>query len=218
LNIKDVDWSLYAILDEEWRRGRDIRDLAEAAIRGGVTVLQYRNKSDDSGPFFEKADALSKTTKQRHIPLIINDRTDIALAVDADGVHVGQDDLPVPKVRQLIGPEKIIGLSVSHPDELARVDTADYLGVGSAYPTDSKADVHLGGIHLFRTIRKMTDLPIVGIGGINKDNLAPVIQCGCEGVSLISAIFGKTDVEHAASELRTAIDQARTMEEKESTC
>jgi thiamine-phosphate pyrophosphorylase len=204
-----MDWSLYAILDEEWRKGRSIQSLAEAAIRGGVTLIQYRNKVDESGLFYEKAKVLSVITKKRNIPFVINDRTDIALAVNADGVHVGQQDLPVFLVRKLIGPDKIIGLSVSHPDQLSTIDTADYLGVGSVYPTNSKANVHLGGIALLKTIRKLTNLPIVGIGGINADNLEPVFQVGCEGVSLISAIFGSEDVEGAAREVRTAIDRVR---------
>ncbi|NQT25920.1 thiamine phosphate synthase [candidate division KSB1 bacterium] len=209
MNIKSVDWSLYAILDEEWRNGRDIQSLAEDAIRGGITVLQYRNKVDESGLFFEKAKALSAITKTLDIPLIINDRTDISLAVDADGVHVGQQDLPVFKARELLGPGKIIGLSITNPDQMSTIDFTDYLGVGSVYPTDSKANVHLGGIGLLKTIRKLTTLPIIGIGGINADNLAPVFQAGCEGVSLISAIFGSDNVKGAARELRKAIDMAR---------
>lgn len=212
LNIKRIDWSLYAILDEQWRKGREIQSLAKAAIRGGVTVLQYRNKRDESRSFYEKAKVLSAITNAWNVPLIINDRTDIALAVDADGVHMGQQDLPVAVVRQLIGPDRIIGLSISEPDQLSSADSADYLGVGSVYPTESKENVCPGGVELLQTIRGLTALPVVGIGGINAGNLEPVIRSACNGVSVISAIFGAEDVEGAARELRQAIDRIRASE------
>ncbi|HDQ46069.1 MAG TPA: thiamine phosphate synthase [bacterium] len=204
-----VDYALYAILDREWLDGRDIAVLAEEALSGGASILQYRNKVDETGDFYRQALRIRKVTEDFGVPFLINDRMDIALAVGADGVHVGQSDLPVHVIRKWLGRDRIIGISVSRPEELSSIAGADYLGVGSVYPTGSKAGVQVGGLDLIRSVRAETDLPIVGIGGIQIERVAEVIGAGCDGVAVISALFGQADVRGAALKISKAVEEAR---------
>lgn len=206
---KTVDYSLYAVLDQEWLNGRKADELADEAIQGGVTVLQYRNKQDEIGDFFRQAERIKRVTDRANIPLIINDRMDVALAVEADGIHVGQSDLPIPILSKWLGEDKLIGISVSHLEELSTISGADYLGVGSVYATGSKLGVHIGGLDLIRAVHERTKLPIVGIGGIQLENIPDVIAAGCDGIAVISAIFGNPDVRSAARKLRNAVDEAK---------
>jgi thiamine-phosphate pyrophosphorylase len=203
------DVSLNVIIDQDWIRGRDLAGLTESVLNGGATLLQYRNKTGSAKQFYDNARLLHHVTKRFLVPLIINDRIDIALCIGAEGVHVGQDDIPVSDARQVLGPDKLIGLSVGHPDELVRIQDADYLGVGAIYRTETKDDAQFCGIHLVKQIRKLCRLPLIGIGGINKSNAAQVIRAGADGIAVISAVLGSTDPEKEVRELRDIINQVK---------
>lgn len=205
-----IDYSLYIVIDEDWIQGRNLRRLTEDVIEGGATLLQYRNKTGTGIQFYEHARLIHEIAKSKGVPLIVNDRVDIALAVDTEGVHVGQDDLPESVVRALIGPEKCLGLSISHVEELEAIKSADYLGVGALFQTESKPDAEYSGLPLLRQVRKHTDLPLVGIGGINHENAASVIHSGADGVAMISAILGATDPLDATRKIEKIIRDTKT--------
>ena len=197
LEIHEIDWSLYIIIDKEWLEGRELKDVCEQMIRGGATIIQYRDKVSEGRDFYMNAIELRRVTKKKQIPLIINDRADIALGVEADGVHLGQEDISVEAARALVGDEMIVGGSVHDLSELEKMDGADYFGVGTVYPTQTKEGVKVGGLDIIKQIRALSDLPIVAIGGITPENLEPVIQAGADGVAVISAIMGSNDIEAA---------------------
>ena len=204
-----MDWSLYVITDARLSRGRTHLDVVRAAIQGGATVVQYREKGATTRLMVEEARGLRELCRGAGIPLIINDRVDVALAVGADGVHLGVDDMPVAIARRLLGPDKLIGHS---PETLEQVrtseaDGADYLGVGSVFGTATKPDAGppIGLSGLERVIA-VVSIPVVGIGGITIQNAAQVIQAGAAGVAVISAVVAAEDVEAAARRLREIID------------
>jgi thiamine-phosphate pyrophosphorylase len=203
-----VDWSLVAIVDREWLAGRPLETVSAGVIRGGATVIQYRDKVSDAAEQFRNAGILRKLTREAGIPLIINDRLDIALAVGADGIHAGQDDLPLAVIRRL-APRLIAGISVSSADDFKRTPDADYYGVGALFRTGSKQVKEVTGLDLVREIRMQTLKPLIGIGGIGENNIDAVIGAGCDGVAVISAILGERDVEKAAHLLRARIDRAK---------
>jgi thiamine-phosphate pyrophosphorylase len=182
-------------------------DTARVAAENGATVVQLRAPNWKKRQWLETAQALKAVLAPFGVPLIINDHVDIALAVDADGVHVGQGDLPVAETRRLIGPQKILGLSVSNADQLAAVpEGVDYLGIGPAYPTGTKLDAAaVLGVERFTGLVAATTLPVVAIGGINVGNCAPLFAAGAQGVAVVSAVCGQGDVAAAASALRVEI-------------
>ncbi len=204
-----LDLSVYIVLDRDFTAGRTLRDVAEAAIRGGATVLQLRDKGSDIQRFFRDAVELQQIARAAGVPLIINDRVDIALAVDADGVHVGEDDLPVDATRRLIGPGRFVGASAGSVEaaRAAIAAGADHLGVGPVYEARAtKADVGPPvGLTLIRSIAAFSPLPIVGIGGITTENVAAVIAAGASGVAVISAIGLAADVEIATQALAMVV-------------
>ncbi len=206
-------WRLYVITDEQLRRDRSHREIAAAAIRGGADVIQLRDKSGTSGQFYQTAKQLRDLTRQKQIPFIINDRLDIALAVDADGLHVGQMDLPAEVVRKILGPHKILGVSCGSLEEGRRAeqDGADYLGVGPVFEARAtKADAGQPlGLALVTEIRKQCRLPIVAIGGINALNAPEVLAAGADALAVISAIVTADDVELAARRLKTVDGNGR---------
>jgi thiamine-phosphate pyrophosphorylase len=161
--------------------------------------------------FYDDAMAVKAVTAHHGIPLIINDRVDIAMLVDADGVHLGQDDIPFAQARRLIGDRKILGASVHNLDELtaALPGNPDYLGVGTIYPSASKATLADQGTAILKAVRQMTGLPIVGIGGITLDNLKPVIAAGANGVAVISALSDRGDIKQNAQALLRQVEMAR---------
>jgi thiamine-phosphate pyrophosphorylase len=200
---------LYVITDTRAARGRPLVELVAAALAGGATAIQLRDKTSEARAQVALGRELRRLTREAGALFIVNDRVDVAHAVEADGVHLGQDDLPAAAARAILGPGAIIGGSAGNPDELARslADSVDYLGVGPMYPTPSKGDAGptIGPPGLAR-IRAATDLPIVGVGGIDGDNLAPVLEAGADGIALISAVIGAPDVRAAASQIRARID------------
>lgn len=210
--IPPVDYSLYVITDSRLARGRSHLEVVGAAVRGGATVIQYREKDAPAREMIENALALLDLCRTHNVPLVINDRVDVALAVDADGVHVGQDDMPAAIARKLIGRNKIVGVSAANPDEAraAIADGADYLGVGAIFATGSKSDAGTSiGMPGLIQVARVSSVPVVGIAGINSSNAASVIRAGASGVAVISAVVGADNIEQAARELRTIVDQAR---------
>ena len=202
-----VDYSLYLVTDRKILGDRDLAQSIELAIQGGVTMVQLREKSVSTREFLHLALKVKAITSQYQIPLIINDRLDIALAVDADGLHVGQDDLPMLKARELLGSRKIIGVSASTLAEalLAQQQGADYLGVGAIFNTATKTDAPEVSLQQLEIIKKSVSIPVVAIGGINETNLTQVLATGIDGVSVVSAILAKEDLQRAALQLRSSI-------------
>ncbi len=199
-----IDYSLYLITDRFLVGNKDFYYTVEQALAGGVTLLQIREKNIDSLDFYQTSLKLKAIVEKYQVPLIINDRLDIALAVDADGLHIGQQDLPLEKVRGLLGKEKILGYSASTLTEAVYGEKmgADYLGVGPVFFTGSKADIgEIIGLNGLQEIVEHASIPVVGIGGININNLEAIKKTGAQGVSLISAILSSNDPFQAAKEL-----------------
>ena len=205
-------WRLYLITDEQLSRGRSHLEVAEAAILGGADVVQLRDKTASGGALYQAALALRKVTREAKVPLIVNDRLDIALAVDADGVHVGQSDLPASVVRRILGPGKILGVTAETGEEalLAEKDGADYLGVGPVFEArGTKSDAgEPKGLEQIARIHEVTRLPIVAIGGIKAENARRVREAGATAVAVISAIVAADDIAQAARQLKYVLGGA----------
>ncbi|MHC6201783.1 thiamine phosphate synthase [Breznakiellaceae bacterium SP9] len=199
---------LYLCTDRSLSLGRPLTEVVEAALDGGVTMVQIREKDVCTRDFFDIARSIQELTSRRGIPLVINDRLDIALALGAEGLHIGQSDLPLKEARRIAGDRLFIGVSASTIEKAlqAQAEGADYLGVGAVYPTGSKADagaaIGLDGLH---KICGAVGIPVVGIGGINAQNARGVLQSGAQGVAVISAILSQSDVAAAARTLRAAL-------------
>ena len=206
------DLSVYLVTDRLLARGRELVDVVLAAVRGGVTVVQLREKKASARETLELGRALLERLRPLGVPLIVNDRVDLALALGADGVHVGQDDLPPEVARRLLGPGALVGLSITGPGDLPTLDPAvvDYAGVGPIFPTGTKADATPAlGMEEFARLRRLLPIPIVAIGGITAANTAAVIAAGADGVSVVSAICSADDCEVAASALIRAVRKGR---------
>lgn len=202
---RNIDYSLYLCTDRALMSTETIEESVALAIAGGCTVVQLREKDLSSRDFYHLALRVKAVTDSTHTPLIINDRVDIALAVDADGVHVGQSDLPAHVVRQIIGPHKLLGVSASNLEEAtgAAADGADYLGVGAMFATATKTDAALVSLSTLEKIRRAVKIPIVVIGGINRDTIPYIKGMGVDGIAVISAILSQEDITGAARELLT---------------
>ena len=198
-----VDYSLYLVTDRELLGERDLAVSIERAIQGGVTLVQLREKSVSTLEFLQLAIRVKEITSRYNVPLIINDRLDIALAVDAEGLHVGQDDLPMLKARELF-PNKLIGVSASTLAEalIAQQQGADYLGVGAVFSTKTKTDASEVSLDLLKLIKKSVTIPVVAIGGINRTNLQQVMATGIDGVSVVSAILAQENILEATKQLK----------------
>lgn len=199
-----VDYSLYLITDRVLVGNKDFFTSVRKALEGGVSLLQIREKNASSKEFYELGLQLKKLVSEFNIPLIVNDRLDIAQALDADGVHIGSEDLPLDVVRRIIGANKILGYSVSSVEEALYGEKigADYLGAGPVYPTGSKEDASAPiGLDCLKSIKESVKIPVVGIGGIGSANIKQVKQTGVDGISVISAILSRDDTGHAAKEL-----------------
>lgn len=211
---QEIDYTLYLCTDRDLMSTDTIEEAVEQAVKGGCTVVQLREKDCSSLEFYETALRVKKITDQYKIPLIINDRVDIALAVNADGVHVGQDDLPAASVRRILGGDKVIGVSAGSVRETvkAREDGADYLGVGAMHATSTKTDADVTTVEELKKIREMVDLPIVAIGGMNKQTLPELKGTGVDGIAVVSAVIAADDIEWAASELSEAVRSQKKQE------
>jgi thiamine-phosphate pyrophosphorylase len=194
---------LYVIIDMEFLRGRNYIDVAREAIRGGTKIIQLRDKKDSLRDFYTIAVEMQRFCAERDVLFIVNDSLEIALAVDADGLHVGRDDLPIAKTRQLLPIDKILGASAKTVEEAgaAQAAGADYLGVGAMYATVTKAGAVVVGPGRIKEIRKSVNLPIVAIGGINKDNIGKVMKAGANAAAVISAVMEAVDIEKTTRQL-----------------
>ncbi len=208
----NIDWSLYLVTDRDLSRGRSTLDIVKAAVRGGVTVVQLREKSADTRQFYEEGLAIRNFLREEGVLFLINDRVDMVQALDADGVHLGKNDMPVRVAREILGNQRIIGMSVEHRDEVeAAVHyNADYLGVSPIYTTPTKPELDTGlGLEGLREIRKRTDLPLIGIGSMNRNTATDVIANGADGVAVVSAIVAADDPEQAAREILEQVQIGR---------
>lgn len=201
---KNVDYTLYVCTDRGLMSSPTVEESVEQAIQGGCTVVQLREKSCSSREFYEMACKVKEVTDRYGIPLIINDRVDIALAVDAAGVHVGQSDLPAMVVRKILGDQKILGVSAATVEEAVRAqqEGADYLGVGAMYTTGTKTDTRNVTRAGLTEICKEIEIPVVAIGGINKENARELRGTGISGLAVVSAVVAQKNVAAAARELR----------------
>lgn len=202
--MKNLDTSLYFITDSTGFSEEEFLRRTEAALRGGVTLLQLREKDRTTREYLELAQAVHALTQKYDVPLIIDDRLDIALAMDAEGVHVGQSDLPVDLARRILGPEKIIGATAKTvPQALeAWKQGADYLGVGAIYPTTTKVKTILTSTDTLRDICNAVPIPVNAIGGLNRDNIDILAGIPIAGICVVSAIMKADDPEKAAIELK----------------
>ena len=190
---------LYAILDRSVARGRDLPGLLDAVLAGGCRLVQLREKTMPLDELLPLARRLARRCREAGALLIVNDRTDLALAAGADGLHVGQDDLPASQARGLLRPNMILGVSTHDPEQARRAvaDGADYVAVGSIFPTTTKAGFQLVGPELIRRVRPEVPVPLVAIGGITADNAAAVLGAGADAVAVISALCAAPDPEAA---------------------
>jgi thiamine-phosphate pyrophosphorylase len=197
---------LYLCADRAFAAGRPLAELVEAAIAGGVTMVQLREKEMSTRDFLEAALSMRALTARLGVPFVVNDRVDIALAAGADGVHLGGSDMPVAAARKLAGGKLFIGATARSVEaaRAAKEAGADYLGVGAMFRTETKSDTITIGPGALRAIKKATGLPIVGIGGVNAQNAAAVVEAGADGVAVVSAILSQADAEAAARAIRAA--------------
>jgi thiamine-phosphate pyrophosphorylase len=206
-----MDPSLYVILDRAAAGGRDLVEILDAAIAGGARMVQLREKTWPSGRLLPLAERLRARCRQAGVTFVMNDRVDLALVLEADGVHLGQDDLPPRLARPLLRPGMILGVS-THSVEQARraqADGADYVAVGAMFPTQTKPDFELVGPALVRAVRVEIHVPLVGIGGITPQNAGDVIRAGADGVAVISAVCAAPDPAAASADFLDAIRRAR---------
>ena len=203
-----IDYKLYLVTDRDVLGPRDLVKAVEEAIKGGTTIVQLREKNCSSLDFYQLAMQVKEVTSKYNVPLVINDRLDIALAIKADGLHIGQEDLPLSVAKKIVGEEMIIGVSARTIEEalLAQEQGADYVGIGSMYPTSTKLDAKPVTIEDLHLIREAVTIPIVGIGGINEENVAELMETKIDGVAVVSAILGKEDIKEAAEDLMRKID------------
>ena len=188
---------LYLVTDSDILKGRDFYKCIEDAIKAGVTMVQLREKNASGKEFLEKAIKLRELTKKYNVKFIINDRVDIAMLCDADGVHVGQSDIPANKVRELIGEDKIVGVSARTVEEalIAKKNSADYLGVGAMFTTTTKLDAKSVSIEKLKEIQEMVSLPVVAIGGLSLSNIDKLKECNVDGYAVVSAILGAENIK-----------------------
>lgn len=202
----NIDYTLYLCTDRDLMSTNTIEESVEQAVKGGCTVVQLREKYCSSKEFYELAVRVKEITDRYHVPLMINDRVDIAMAVDAAGVHIGQSDLPASVVRKIIGNDKIIGVSAAKLEEAVKAvqDGADYLGVGAMFATSTKTDARPVTMEELKRIRAAVNVPIVVIGGINKNTLGQFKGMGIDGLAVVSAILAEKNIEDAARNIYQA--------------
>lgn len=209
INKQRIDYTLYLVTDRELMSCKTIEESVSLAIEGGASVVQLREKNCSSREFYELALRVKKITEPRNVPLIINDRIDIALAADADGVHLGQSDIPCREARKLLGADKIIGVSAALPEEAAKAqaDGADYLGVGAVFSTQTKTNTRPVTAEIIKRIRSAVTIPFVVIGGIDPENIRSLYGLGINGAAVVSAVVSKPDITAAARIMRKAAEQ-----------
>lgn len=209
MNCDRKDLMLYAVTDRSWLGGETLRSQVERALKGGATFIQLREKELNEGDFLEEAKEIQKLCREYHGPFVINDNVEIAAAIGADGVHVGQSDMEAGDVRRRLGPDKIIGVSAQTAEQALRAQEhgADYLGVGAVFPTGSKADATEVSRETLEEICRAVDIPVIAIGGIGRENVMELKGSGICGIAVISAIFAQKDIEAAAAELKKRVEE-----------
>lgn len=200
---------LYAVTDRSWLGGRTLSEQVEESIRGGATFVQIREKELDREDFLAEALELKKLCAKYNLPFVVNDDVELAVEADADGVHVGQKDMEAGKVRDMIGPDRILGVSAQTVEEalLAEREGADYLGVGAVFHTGSKADADSVSHETLKDICEAVSIPVIAIGGITADNVKELAGSGIVGVAVISAIYAASDTETATAELKKEVKE-----------
>lgn len=203
MNISPENLLVYAVTDRTWLNGRTVAQQVEEAIIGGATFIQLREKQLSYEKFLAEAIQVKKITDCYNIPFVINDQVDIAIACDADGVHIGQEDLPISSVRELIGPYKILGVSAQNVEQALEAEKAgaDYLGVGAMFPTSTKQDAENVSLEILKGICEAVSIPVVAIGGITEQNVSQLSGSGIAGVAVISALFAQKDIKEATRRL-----------------
>lgn len=196
---------LYAVTDRAWTGKESLYAQVEKALRGGVTCLQLREKKLDQESFLEEARAIRDLCRHYQVPFIVNDNVEAAIACRADGIHVGQEDMPAKEVRRLVGEEMFVGVSAHTVEEAKKAveDGADYLGVGAVFSTTTKTDANRMPMEVLQAICRAVDVPIVAIGGIHAENIMELAGSGVDGVALVSAIFSAQDIESSCRKLRS---------------
>lgn len=211
-NTKKFDLSVYLVTDRDLSLGRSLAWVVEQAVKGGTTIVQLREKDMDTKDFIDEALHIKKLLKSYGVPLLINDRVDVAQAVEADGVHLGQKDMPYKMARKILGKDTIIGLSVEtfeQAEEAEKLDV-DYIGISPVYTTPTKEELTKElGLEGVRRISEICRHPSVGIGSIKAHNAGDVIEAGADGVAVVSGICSAEDPEKAASELREVVENAK---------
>ena len=195
---------LYAVTDRAWTGEQTLYEQVEAALKGGVTCVQLREKEMDETAFLQEAKDICALCRRYGVPFIVNDNVDVAIACQAAGIHVGQEDMAAGKVRRRVGDAMLLGVSVHTVEEARRAvrNGADYLGLGAVFPTSTKTDVDQMTNETLRAICDAVDVPVVAIGGINRGNLLKLSGSGVDGVALVSAIFSAEDIEDTCRKLR----------------
>ncbi len=198
------DLLLYAVTDRHWLDKRSLKEVVKESLDGGVTFVQLREKTLEDDKFLEEAKELKQLCKEYNVPFVINDNVDIAIAMDADGVHVGQSDMEAGNVREKLGPDKIIGVSAQTVEQavLAEQRGADYLGVGAVFPTGSKDDAVEVSHETLKAICEAVSIPVIAIGGISVNNVSELAGSGIVGIAVISAIYAAKDIKKAAEDLK----------------
>lgn len=206
MKLDKSNFILYAVTDRRWLNARELKDDVRKSLEGGVTFLQLREKSLDEKAFLEEAKQLKKLCAEYKVPFVINDNVDIAYKIDADGVHIGQDDMQVKDVRMKLGKDKIIGVSAHTVEEavLAEKEGADYLGVGAVFQTKSKKNVKAMPYDTLKAICEAVSIPVVAIGGIERENVEMLSGSGVCGIAVISAIYAEKDIIEATKKLKDA--------------
>lgn len=194
---------LYVIVDPKLSLNPDMEEVVSLAIEGGAQMIQFRNKEFSDEEFLVLAERIKKITQKENIPLIINDRVNIAKSIDAEGVHLGQDDMPVKEAREILGAEKIIGISTGNPDEAIEAEKqgADYIGLGPIFQTNSKEIKDTIGTEILKQVLNQVKIPVFPIGGINLSNLDQVLKADSKRIAVISAVIGQRDIKNAAQNL-----------------
>ena len=200
---------LYAVTDRAWTGKQNLYEQVESALKGGATCVQLREKNLDEEKFLQEAIEIRGLCKKYGVPFLINDNVEIAIKCEADGVHVGQEDMEVSKVRKLVGDKMIIGASVQSVEEAlySVKNGADYLGVGAMFSTSTKLDANVISFETLKNICNAVNIPVVAIGGIGKNNIMKLSGSGVNGVALVSAIFGAENIEEECKELRGLSEQ-----------
>jgi thiamine-phosphate pyrophosphorylase len=212
LDTNQIDYSLYLVTDRALSRGRGTLEIVKAAVQGGVTCVQLREKDCTTREFIDQALTIKDFLKTSKIPLIINDRLDVAQAVGADGIHLGQSDMPFSMAKAIVRNSMLIGISAESVDDAIQAENegADYIGVSPIYKTPTKTDTAPPlGLTGLREIRKAVNIPLVGIGGLNESNVYDVIKNGADGVAVVSAIVSADDPEESSRTLKSIIDRVK---------